>query len=75
MDMENKLNTSPIELPSKKVRNVIGDIPNGLLYWGIIVVIFIMSLLTAIIVCVPYPYSNGESIFQHIFGSVRFCQK
>lgn len=66
--MEEKQNTSPIELRSEKVRTVIGDIPNGLLYCGTIVIVFIIALLTAVVLCVPYPYSNGESIFQHIFG-------
>lgn len=65
--MKEKQNTSPIELQSEKVRNIIGDIPNGLLYWGITVIVTIIVLLIAVVLCVPYPYSNGESIFQHIF--------
>lgn len=31
--MEEKQNTSPIELRSEKVRRIIGDIPHGLVYW------------------------------------------
>lgn len=66
--MEEKRNISPIELRSEKVRLIIGDIPNSLLYCGITVIVFIIVLLTVVVLCVPYPYSNGESIFQHIFG-------
>lgn len=66
--MEEKQNTSSIELQSKKVRSIMGDIPNGLLYWGITVIVIIIALLVVVVLCVPYPYSSGESIFHHIFG-------
>ena len=66
--MEEKQNTSPIELRSEKVRRIIGDIPHGLVYWGTTIIVIIFALLIAVVLCVPYPYSNGDSIFRHIFG-------
>lgn len=37
--MEEKQNTSPIELRSEKVRRIIGDIPHGLVYWGTTIIV------------------------------------
>lgn len=56
-----------IELRSEKVRNIIGKIPTSLECWGIIIIIIIILILLSVILFVKYPYSNGETIFQHIF--------
>lgn len=66
--METKENIhSRIELRSEKVRHIIGDIPPTLVRWGIALIVVIFAILLAIVLCVKYPYGNGETIFQHIF--------
>ena len=55
-----------IELRSEKVRNLLGDIPPALVRWGIAVIVVIFISLIAAICLLPYPYSNGETILQHL---------
>lgn len=55
-----------IELRSEKVRNLLGDIPPALVRWGIAVIVLIFIALIAAICLLPYPYSNGETILQHL---------
>ncbi len=57
-----------IELRSEKVRKLIGDIPPILVQWGIVIIILIFIALIVAIIFIPYPYSNGETILQHILG-------
>lgn len=66
--MKEKQNTPPLELRSEKAHRVIGDIPNSLVYWSITILVVIFVLLITVVLCMPYPHSNNESIFQHIFG-------
>lgn len=54
-----------IELRSKKVSNLIGEIPPYLVRWGTALIVLIFLLLLMVLVFLPYPYSNGESIIQH----------
>lgn len=54
-------------LRSKKVRNLLGEIPPFLVRWGTAIIITIFLILLLVVCFVPYPYSNGESILQHIF--------
>lgn len=61
-----------IELRSEKVRNLIGDIPPVLVRWGIIIIMLIFIALILAIIFIPYPYSNGETILQHILGA--YCE-
>lgn len=56
-----------IELRSEKVRNIIGTIPPVLVYWGIAVTAIILIILMLIAFLVPYPYGEGETIFQYLF--------
>lgn len=56
-----------IELRSEKVRDILGTIPNGLLRWGIVTIVVIFATLIGIVLCVEFPYGNGETIFEHIF--------
>lgn len=62
-----KKNHTKIELRSEKVRNIIGKVPTSLECWGIVIIIIILFILLSIILFVKYPYSNEETIFQHIF--------
>lgn len=55
-----------IELRSEKVRNLLGEIPPELVRWGTVIIVTIFLILTLVLCFVPYPYSHGESIIQHI---------
>ncbi|MDE6800531.1 MAG: hypothetical protein K2P62_09880 [Phocaeicola sp.] len=67
MEKENIESHDRIELRSEKVREILGTIPNGLVRWGIVVITVIFATLIGIILCVEFPYGNGETIFEHIF--------
>lgn len=57
---------SNIELRSEKVRNLLGGIPPALVRYGTVIIVAIFLMLLLIVCFMPYPYSNGESILQHI---------
>lgn len=62
------MNNKPqIELRSEKVRNLLGEIPPTLVRWGTVIIVAIFLALLLVVCFMPYPYSNGESILQHIF--------
>ncbi len=60
-----------IELRSQKVRRLIGDVPGGLVRWGIALIALIFALLIIALVCLPYPYSDGESILSHLITPIK----
>lgn len=62
--MSNKI--SDMELRSEKVRNLLGEIPPALVRCGTVIIVTIFLILLLIVCFMPYPYSNGESILQHI---------
>lgn len=51
----------------EKVRNLLGEIPPSLVRWGTVIIVAIFLILLLVVCFVPYPHSQGESIFQHIF--------
>ena len=55
-----------VELRSEKVRNLLGEIPPTLVRWGTVVIVAIFLVLLLVLCFMPYPYSNGESIINHI---------
>lgn len=57
-----------IELRSEKVRNIIGEIPPALVRWGIVLIVIIFAILFSFVLCVKYPYGNGETILQHVLS-------
>lgn len=57
---------SNIELRSEKVRNLLGEIPPAWVRYGTVIIVAIFLMLLLIVCFMPYPYSNGESILQHI---------
>lgn len=67
METKNDNIYDQIELRSEKVRNIIGTIPPRLVRWGIIIIAIIFIALLLVIFFVPYPYGEGESVFQHLF--------
>lgn len=63
--MENKVEER-IELRSEKVRKLIGEIPPSLVRWGTAIIVIIFIGLLAAVCLLPYPYSGGESILDHM---------
>ena len=61
-----KNNSNDIELRSEKVRNLLSEIPPFLVKWGTVIIVAIFLILLLIVCFMPYPYSQGESILQHI---------
>lgn len=57
-----------LELRSEKVRQRIGEIPQTLVICGIVIIVTITVVLVTILCLMPYPYSKGESILQHMLG-------
>lgn len=55
-----------IELRSEKVRKLIDKNPPFLVRWGTVIVIVIFLAFILVICFMPYPYSKGETILQHI---------
>lgn len=55
-----------IELRSEKVRNLLGEIPPALVRWGTVIIMAIFLILLLVVCFMPYPYSDGESIMQHL---------
>ena len=55
-----------IALRSEKVRNLLGEIPPSLVKWGTVIIVAIFLALLLVVCFVPYPYSQGESILQHL---------
>lgn len=64
--MDTSNNHDKIELRSEKVRKLIGEIPPSLVRWGTAIIAIVFFALLAAICLLPYPYSNGESILQHL---------
>lgn len=57
-----------IELRSEKVRQLIGEIPPSLVRCGIVIIAIVFIALVTAICLLPYPYSNGESVLNHLIG-------
>lgn len=67
--MDNSNNSQDkIELRSEKVRKLIGEIPPSLVRWGTAIIALIIIALLAAVCLLPYPYSDGESIIEHLLG-------
>lgn len=58
--------SSGIELRSEKVRNLLGEIPPPFVRWGTLIIVAIFLVLLLVVCFMPYPYSKGESILQHL---------
>ena len=66
MNLRENYKKDKIGLRSEKIRNLMEESPHSLLRWGTIIIVIIFIILGIIVSLLPYPYSNGESIFQHI---------
>lgn len=67
MDTSNNTHDK-IELRSEKVRKLIGEIPSSLVRWGTAIIAILFFVLLSAVCHLPYPYSNGESIVQHLIS-------
>lgn len=61
-----KKSSEEIELRSEKVRNLLGEIPPSFIRWGTVIIVAIFLILLLVVCFMPFSYSNGESILQHI---------
>lgn len=52
-----------IELRSEKVRKVIGDIPSGIISYGISIITIILLIL--FLICYSIPYEGEDNIFEY----------
>lgn len=57
-----------IEIRSKKIRDMIGTPPPVSIRWGITIITLAIVILFIAVLCVPYPYGHGITIFKQIFG-------
>jgi hypothetical protein len=57
-----------IELRSEKVRKLIGEIPPSLVRCGTAIIAIVFLALLSAVCLLPYPYSNGESIIEHLIS-------
>lgn len=64
----NDKTTERVELRSERVRKLIGEFPSALVRCGIAILIMIFLALLAGFCLLPFPYSHGESIIQHILS-------
>lgn len=67
MDTSNNTHDK-IEFRSEKVRKLIGEIPSSLVRWGTAIIAILFFVLLSAVCLLPYPYSNGESILQHLIS-------
>lgn len=56
------------EIHSEKMRKLIKDIPKSISITGISAIILITAAIIAVLFLMPYPYSEGESIINHIMA-------
>lgn len=69
MKMDNSNNSQDkIELRSEKVRKLIGEIPPSPVRWGTAIIALIVAALLMAVCLLPYPYSDGESIIEHLLA-------
>ena len=73
LNLETKMETSnhshdKIELRSEKVRKLIGEIPPSLVRCGTAIIAIVFLALLSAVCLLPYPYSNGESIIEHLIS-------
>ena len=62
-----KEKSNDIELRSEKVRELLGEVPPALVRWGTVLIVAIFLILLLTVGFMPYPYSHGETVIQHIF--------
>lgn len=61
-----KKTSSEVELRSKEKCNLSGAIFTSHIRWNTVIIVAIFLILLLAICFIPFPYSNGESILQHI---------
>lgn len=67
MAQNNHIHThDKIELRSEKVRKILGEVPNKLIRWGIVIIFILFVILLIALSFLKFPYGNGETILEHI---------
>lgn len=59
-------NRTSFEMRSEKVRRLVGEMPRSLSLWALLISLIIILGLLCIVCVFPYPYSEGESILEHL---------
>lgn len=67
---EDRSSHERIELRSEKVRKILGEVPNGLVRRGTVIISIIFIMLIGAICFLKYPHGNGETIIEHITGYI-----
>lgn len=68
---EEKSSHDKIELRSEKVRTILGEVPNGLVRRGTVIICIIFIMLLAAVCLLKYPHGNGETIIEHVTGRIK----
>ncbi len=59
-----------IELSSEKVRNILGEVPNIFIRWGISILCILFVIIIAVVMSFEYPHGHGETIFEHLLNAL-----
>lgn len=67
-NIKDTLTHDKIELRSEKIRDILGEVPNKFVRWGITIIFILLLILIATLSCLEFPYGDGETIFEHMFN-------
>jgi len=59
-----------LELRSKKVRDLLGEIPSPAVRYGTIVIVAVFLLAVITLVCVPYSDNESTSILEYLISNI-----
>lgn len=65
MKLDKMNNADNFRMRSKKVRDLLGELPQSLVSTSAAVLIIVFVILLSVICIVPYPHSQGECILLH----------
>lgn len=60
-----------LTLRSPKMRNLLSEIPPVPLRIGVLVILIIILAIILSLIFLPYPYSGGETIIEHLTASAQ----
>lgn len=58
-----------MDLRSEKVKEILGRSPNKFIRWGVTIICIIYFFILVWVLCLEFPYSQGKTVFEHIFFS------
>lgn len=59
-----------LNLRSEKIRKLLSEIPKFPLWIGTSVIVLILLAIISALIFLPYPYSENETILEHILRSI-----